>query len=255
MSDLEARTSKSWCIVVADDHGPEYVPSIAGSAKESPVQYCGFGEPTTLLQRALHRAKQIAPTAQIMVTVREENRVALGTRSMVHSFGAAFCLRFSFDVLVDDGGGAVVDCGGFSLERGDYFAGALLCGRRMDIVRRLHRLHAMLPRIPEGVGTLGMIDIDDGIDEDYLVPGRHQTGPRCRSAGNGAATGRMGGKTPAAARRNGCIRDLDGLCGSVCSAYLQAPADHDIGTRWGLVRSGGRRKSIVCRYISRGAEK
>src|SRR5277367_5943771 len=40
----------------------------------SPAQYCGFGEPTTLLQRALHRAKQIAPTAQIVVTVREENR-------------------------------------------------------------------------------------------------------------------------------------------------------------------------------------
>lgn len=74
MSDLDANKRKAWCIVVADDHGPEYVPSIAGAGKTSAVQYCGFGEPTTLLQRTLHRAKQIAPTAQIAVTVREENR-------------------------------------------------------------------------------------------------------------------------------------------------------------------------------------
>jgi len=66
MPDLEANTNKAWCIVVADDHGPEYVPSIAASATNVPVQYCGFGEPTTLLQRALHRAKQIVPTAQII---------------------------------------------------------------------------------------------------------------------------------------------------------------------------------------------
>ena len=74
MSDRAATEGKPWCIVVADDHGPEYVPWMAGAAKTSPAQYCGFGEPTTLLQRALHRAKQSAPATQIVVTVREENR-------------------------------------------------------------------------------------------------------------------------------------------------------------------------------------
>ena len=54
--------------MIADDHGPEYVPSIAGMTNTSPVQYCGFGEPTTLLQKALHRARHIAPTTQIAVT-------------------------------------------------------------------------------------------------------------------------------------------------------------------------------------------
>jgi hypothetical protein len=57
MSDRGADKGKPWCIVVADDHGPEYVPWMAGAAKTSPVQYCGFGEPTTLLQRVLHRAE------------------------------------------------------------------------------------------------------------------------------------------------------------------------------------------------------
>src|SRR5580704_9878869 len=57
MSDGRANKAKPWCIVVADDHGPAYVPWVAGAAKTSPVQYCGFGEPTTLLQRAFHRAE------------------------------------------------------------------------------------------------------------------------------------------------------------------------------------------------------
>jgi hypothetical protein len=47
MSDRGATKGKPWCIVVADDHGPEYVPWMAGAAKTSPVQYCDFGEPTT----------------------------------------------------------------------------------------------------------------------------------------------------------------------------------------------------------------
>jgi hypothetical protein len=38
-------------------------------------------------------------------------------------------------------------------------------------------LQAMLPMIPEGAGTLGMIDIEDGIDEDYLVPFDTRVGP------------------------------------------------------------------------------
>jgi hypothetical protein len=38
-------------------------------------------------------------------------------------------------------------------------------------------LRKMLPRIPEGVGTLGMIDIDCAIDEDYLVPSAAGAGP------------------------------------------------------------------------------
>lgn len=177
MSDLEARTSKSWCIVVADDHGPEYVPSIAGSAKESPIQYCGFGEPTTLLQRALHRAKQIAPTAQIMVTVREENRAhwepalwSIRSRRRFVSdsrFMSSLTTAAALLSIAADSVSHVVTI----LPARCYVADEWI------LSAALHRLHAMLPRIPEGVGTLGMIDIDDGIDEDYLVPGGTKLGP------------------------------------------------------------------------------
>jgi len=59
MSTLNTRKKKAWCVVVADDHGPEFVPSTTGVAKMSPVQYCGFGDSATLLQKAMHRAMRM----------------------------------------------------------------------------------------------------------------------------------------------------------------------------------------------------
>jgi mannose-1-phosphate guanylyltransferase len=170
MSDLEEKKSKHWCIVVADDHGPEYVPASSGVAKKWPVQYCGFGEPATLLQKALHRAKQIAPTAQIVVTVREANRECwepvlwfirperrfISDERMTSPLTTAAAL---LSIAADSVSNVVT-----ILPARCYVADEWM------LSAALHRLHAMLPRIPEGVGTLGMIDIDDGIDEDYLVP-------------------------------------------------------------------------------------
>ena len=177
MPDLDEKKSKRWCIVIADDHGPEYVPSIAGTAKSSPVQYCGFGEPTTLLQKALHRAKQIAPTAQIAVTVREEDRKRwepalwfirpeqrfVSDSRMTASLTMAAAL---LSIAADSVSNTVT-----ILPARCYVAHEAILSAALD------RLHETLPRIPEGVGTLGMIDIDDGIDEDILVPCGTKVGP------------------------------------------------------------------------------
>ena len=177
MSDLEIRDRKHWCIVIADDHGPEYVPTIAGAARSSPVQFCGFGEPTTLLQKALHRARHIAPTDQIAVTVREENRgrwesalwcirperrFVSDTRMMSSLTTAAALLSIAADSVSN-----VVTI----LPARCYVANEWLLSAALDTLRK------MLPRIPEGVGTLGMIDIDYAVDEDYLVPCEPTTGP------------------------------------------------------------------------------
>ena len=177
MSQRVANAGKAWCIVVADDHGPEYVPTIAGAARSSPVQYCGFGEPTTLLQRALHRAKQIAPAGQIVVTVREENRKRwepslwfirpehryVGDSRMTAPLTTAAAL---LSIAADSASNMVT-----ILPARCYVAneGVLCAG--------LHQLQAALPMIPEGVATLGMIDIEDGMDEDYLVPSESRLGP------------------------------------------------------------------------------
>jgi len=167
-SDLEAPKRKLWCIVVADDHGPEYVPTIEGPAKSSPVQYCGFGEPTTLLQKALHRAKQIAPTAQIAVTVREEDRerwepalwfIRPECRFVSDArLSASLTIAAALSSIAADSVSNVVTI----LPARCYVAHEWVLSAALD------RLHETLPGIPEGVGTLGMIDIDDGLDEDYL---------------------------------------------------------------------------------------
>lgn len=177
MLDRKAEKTKAWCIVVADDHGPEYVPSIAGSAKKAPVQFCGFGEPTTLLQRALHRAMQIAPTGQIAVTVREENRerwepalwFIRPERRFVSDNRITSPLTTAAALLsiAADSVSHVVTI----LPARCYVADEWI------LSAALHRLRVMLSTIPEGVATLGMIDIDEGVDEDYLVPSRTRAGP------------------------------------------------------------------------------
>jgi hypothetical protein len=177
MSERDATRRKSWCIVIADDHGPEYVPAMAGTAAPAPVQYCGFGEPTTLLQRALHRAKQIAPVSRILVTVREENRErwepALWFIRPEHRIvsdsrmTAPLAMAAALAAIAGDSMANVVTI----LPARCYVANEwVLCAAP-------EQLQAALPRIPEGVGTLGMIDIEEGLDEDYLVPSKTQVGP------------------------------------------------------------------------------
>ena len=63
-----------WCIVVADDHGPEWAPLMRAGERPSPVQYARLGGSSTLLQRALARAARIVPTARVLVTAMEEYR-------------------------------------------------------------------------------------------------------------------------------------------------------------------------------------
>jgi mannose-1-phosphate guanylyltransferase len=177
MSDLGPNKGRAWCIIVADDHGPEYVPSSAGFAKRSPVQYCGFGDAATLLQKALQRAKQIAPTAHIAVTVREEDRERwqpalwfirperrfVSDTRMTASLTTAAAL---LSIAADSASNVVT-----ILPARCYVANEWILSAALD------QLDATLPKIPEGVGTLGMIDIDDGIDEDYLLPCRTKAGP------------------------------------------------------------------------------
>jgi hypothetical protein len=177
MSERVADEGKAWCIVVADDHGPEYVPSMTGIAKSSPVQYCGFGEPTTLLQRALHRAKQVAPAARIIVTVREENRE--------HWEHALWFIRPEHRFVSDSRVSAPLATVAalLSIAAESVANVVTICPARCYVANEwilstaLERLQAMLPGIPEGVGTLGMIDIESGIDEDYLLPLEGRVGP------------------------------------------------------------------------------
>lgn len=170
MSYTNSRKAGDWCIVVADDHGPEYVPSIGGVARASPVQYCGFGEPTTLLQKALHRALKMAPATQIAVTVREEDRGRwepalwflrperrfVSDSRMTSSLTTAAAL---LSIAADSPSNIVT-----ILPTRCYVANEWILSSAID------QLHGTLPELAEGAATLGMIDVEDGVDEDYLVP-------------------------------------------------------------------------------------
>jgi hypothetical protein len=63
-----------WCIVVADDHGPEWAPTVQLGESPSPVQYSRLGGSSTLLQRAMRRAARMAPPSQVMITALDEYR-------------------------------------------------------------------------------------------------------------------------------------------------------------------------------------
>jgi mannose-1-phosphate guanylyltransferase len=177
MSTLDTGKRKAWCIVVADDHGPEFVPSTTGVARTSPVQYCGFGDPATLLQKAMHRALRIAHHSQIAVTVREDNRArwesALGFLRPEHRFVSDTRMTSSLTTaaallaVAADSASNVVTI----LPTRCYVGDERILSSAID------QLGTVLPGVPEGAATLGMVEIDDGVDEDYLVPCEANEGP------------------------------------------------------------------------------
>jgi mannose-1-phosphate guanylyltransferase len=166
-----------WCIVVADDHGPEWAPTANVEDSPAPAQYSRLGERSTLLQRALNRAALVAPAARVMITaleeyrqywepalwcVRPQNRFVCGNRAASLLTGAAALLS-----ITTASPSNVVTI----LPARCYVA-------REDVLRlAINHALSMLPRVSEGVATLGMVDMFEGIDEDYLVSARGKAGP------------------------------------------------------------------------------
>jgi hypothetical protein len=74
MTSTRPDTRSRWCIVVADAAGPEWPISQNTNAQSAPVQFCSFEEPTTMLQKALHRAVRISHAGRVMVTAAEAHR-------------------------------------------------------------------------------------------------------------------------------------------------------------------------------------
>jgi hypothetical protein len=177
MSTLNTKKRKAWCIVVADDHGPEFVPLTTGDVKMSPVQYCGFGDPATFLQKTMHRALRIAHPSQIAVTVREDNRTRwepalwfirpeqrfVSDTRMTSSLATAAAL---LPIAADSASNVVT-----------ILPTRCYVGDERILSSALDQLYAMLPGVPEGVATLGMVDIEDGVDEGYLMPCAANEGP------------------------------------------------------------------------------
>jgi mannose-1-phosphate guanylyltransferase len=166
----------NWSIVVADDHGPEWAPTVQLGEKPSPVQYSRLGKSSTLLQRAMQRATRVAPPSQIMFTaldeyreywepsvwcVRPENRFVGENRATSLLTGAAALL-------------AIAQLSPSNMVT--ILPARCYVAQEWILRAALERALAILPGVREGVVTLGMVDIDEGIDEDYLAVNRARTG-------------------------------------------------------------------------------
>ncbi len=176
MSSSLDRSSR-WSIVVADDPAPEGVPYGALDLKSVPVQYCGLGDSATLLHRALHRAASVAPVSQILVTALEEYRERWEPM--------LWFLRPELRFVNDRRTGSQLTAAAAILSIAELSPSSIvtiLPARRYaaheSLLRRaLQHAADELPYIPEGAATLGMLDIDESLDEDYLVVGRAAAGP------------------------------------------------------------------------------
>lgn len=173
--ELESKKSH-WCIVLADDHAPEWVPYGALELRSAPVQYSCLGGPATLLQRALNRAASIGPTSQILVTALEEYRAQWEP--------ILWCVRPERRFVRDKATSPLLISAAAILSIASVSPSSIVtvlparCYVAHEWILReaLRQVAVELPHIPEGVATLGMRDIDEGVDEDYMVVGRGRSG-------------------------------------------------------------------------------
>lgn len=173
--ELDPAGSK-WCVVVGDDHAPEWVAYGALELRSVPVQYGCLGGTSTLLHSALHRAASIAPVSKILVTALEEYRNRWEP--------ILWCVRPEMRFVGDKRTNSVLTSAAAILSIARVSASSIVTilparcyvGHEWILHDALKQVASELPHVPEGVATLGMIDIDEGVDEDYMLVGRVRGG-------------------------------------------------------------------------------
>jgi hypothetical protein len=169
MSDPRPQTR--WCIVVADAAAPDGMVTEDTDAQlaPAPVQYCGIGEPTTVLQKALHRARRLTHANRILVTAAEVHRS--------HWQPALWFIPPEHRFLSDSPGWSSLTTAAavLSIAARTPSASVTILPARCYVAdeRTLTvALHAALSDralADDGVLTLGMASGTDELDEDYLM--------------------------------------------------------------------------------------
>lgn len=165
------------CIVIADDHGPDWAPAVHGDAQPRPVQYSRLGTSSTLLQKALIRASKIARPSQISVTVLEEDRefwesslwfVPLANRFVSDNRATSELSRAAAMLSI---------AAKWPSSIVTVLPARCYVIQEWILSAALKEAMHCLPGVKEGIITLGMRDMEEGIDEDYFVVGRAPRGP------------------------------------------------------------------------------
>ena len=169
MTDPRPQTHSRWCIVVADSAAPSWMVSEGTDAPPAPVQYCGLSEPTTMLQKALHRARRIVPASRILVTAAEVHRS--------HWQSALWFLPIEHRFLSESPGWSSLTTAAAVLSiaaRAPSASVTILPARgyvadEWTLTVALHAALSKLPFVADGVLTLGMAGGGSEVDEDYLM--------------------------------------------------------------------------------------
>jgi len=169
MSSARHETRSRWCIVVADAAGPEWPVSEDINVQSAPVQYCGLGEPTTMLQKALHRAIRISHPARVMVTAAEVHRS--------HWQRALWFMRAEHRFVSESPGWSLLATAAAVLSIAARAPSALITilparcyvSDEWTLTVALHRALSAPSFLADGIVTLGIVDAELGVDEDYLV--------------------------------------------------------------------------------------
>jgi mannose-1-phosphate guanylyltransferase len=166
-----------WVVVVADDHNADWASGTRIAARRAPVQYTRLGESATLLQTALRRAQRIATVSRVVVTALEENREYWEPPTW-------FIPPVNKFVGVNRAASLLMTTAALLAIAAKHPSSVVTILRARCLVEResilsaaLVQAVALLPLVDEGVITLGMLDIHDGVDEDYLVGCRAKAGP------------------------------------------------------------------------------
>lgn len=164
------RPPTRWCIVVADAAAADrLIGDNEAQAAPAPVQYSGFGEPTTMLQKALHRARRIAGANRILVTAAEVHRShwqpALWFIPPEHRFVSESPGWSSLTTAA-----AVISIAA----RAPSAAVTILPARcyvddEWTLTVALHTALSNMACAADGVVTLGMAGGASEVDEDYLL--------------------------------------------------------------------------------------
>jgi len=167
MSHFE--TKARWCIVVADAAGPTRRVPEQNRSIGVPIQYCGLGEPTTMLQKALHRAVRLSAAARVLATAAEVHRM--------HWQGALWCVRPEHRFVSQCPGWSALTTASAVLWIAARAPSALVTilparcyvADEWTLAVALHRALYELPLAVDDVVTLGMTTTESVIDEDSLT--------------------------------------------------------------------------------------
>jgi hypothetical protein len=158
----------NWSLVIADDH-------YAVDARV-PLPFCRSGNELTPFQRTMRRAARFARASRVMITAPAGERH--------HWERAGWFVRPERRFVSEEGGDARLSAATAVLALAANFPTHTLtvlpahCQVAHEEILQcaVRRALASLAEIPEGIITLGMLDIEEGVDEDYLVVRRARAG-------------------------------------------------------------------------------